>query len=214
MKSAAARSYKQGARAAAAEATGERILDVFTAALRDSWFDAITLDEVAREAGVTVQTVIRRFGGKDGLLQASRERFEIAIRQRRVVPVGDADKAVAAVIEDYEVSGDLIMRVLAQEDRYEPLRAVTDEGRAGHRAWLSDTFAPWLSRLEPAAQTAAHDGLVVATDIYVWKLVRRDMGRSKPALAAIMRRMIATALSLPETEIFNKHTTEKRHGTR
>lgn len=204
MKSAAARSYRQNARAAAAEATGERILDAFTERLQTSWFDAITLDEVARSAGVTVQTVIRRFGGKDGLLDAAHARFGRAIRHRRATARGDADAAVAALIEDYEAAGDLVMRVLAQEDRYPALKAVGDVGRASHRAWTGEQFAPWLEQLDDDARTAAHDALVVATDIYVWKLVRRDFGRSTDALAAIMRGMISAALGQPETQIFKQ----------
>jgi AcrR family transcriptional regulator len=210
----AKRSYRQTARAAAAEATGERILDVFTKALRDSWFDSITLDNIARDAAVTVQTVIRRFGSKEGLLEAARERFGQDIRQRRSVPVGDVEKAIAAIIADYETVGDLIMRVLAQEDRHAPLRAVADEGRSTHRWWVETNFAPWLDRLEPRARTAALDALVVATDLYVWKLIRRDMGRPRPALAALMRRMIGAALEPPETETLAKRTTEKLHGSR
>lgn len=205
------RRYRQTARAAAAEATGERILDVFTSALQDSWFDAITLDEIARQSGVTMQTVIRRFGSKEGLLEAAQDRFGAEIRQRRGVPVGQASKAVEAIIEDYEKVGDLIMRVLAQEERYAPLRSVTDEGRAVHREWVGATFAPWLNRLEEPTRTSAHDALVVATDLYVWKLIRRDMKRPKTELAALMRRMIAAALMLPESQIFNVKPTDVRH---
>lgn len=202
MKSATARPYRQNARAAAAEATGERIIDAFIARLQSGWFDEITLDQVARESGVTVQTVIRRFGGKEGLLEAAQSRFGAAIRARRATPRGDANAAVAALVEDYEAAGDLIMRVLAQEDRYAPLKAVADVGRASHRAWTGEQFAPWLERLAEPARTAAHDALVVATDIYVWKLVRRDFGRSTDALAATMRRLIAAALDRPERVIF------------
>jgi AcrR family transcriptional regulator len=208
------RPYRQTARAAAAKATGERILDVFTSALQNSWFDAITLDEIAREAGVTVQTVIRRFGSKEGLLEAAQGRFGAEIRHRRDVPPGQADKAVAAIIEDYETVGDLIMRVLAQEERNAPLRAVTDEGRAVHRAWVGAIFAPWLDRMDEPQRTEAHDALVVATDLYVWKLIRRDMARPKTALAALMRRMIAAALGLPENQIFMQTSTETNNASR
>lgn len=208
------RPYRQTARAAATKATSRRILDAFTAALRDSWFEDITLQQIAAEAEVTAQTVIRRFGGKEGLLEAAENRLGAEIRQRRDVAAGEADRAVAAIIEDYEAIGDLIMRVLAQEDRYVSLRAVTDEGRRVHRNWVGTTFAPWLDRLDQSDRMAAHDALVVATDLYVWKLVRRDMGRPRAALAALMRRMIAAALRLPETEIFKQHTTETDDVTR
>jgi len=202
MKSAAARSYRQNVRAAAAEATGERILDAFIRQLRTSWFDEIRLDQVGRDAGVAVQTVIRRFGGKEGLLEAAHSHFGSAIRRRRSTPPGDADAALAATIEDYEQIGDLVLRVLAQEDRYPPLRAVADVGRAAHRQMVGGQFRPWLERLPAGEREAAQDALVVATDIYVWKLVRRDFKRSTGQLAALMRRMIAAALRQPESEIF------------
>lgn len=201
MKTSARRTYRQSARAAAAEATGERILDVFTARLCDRWFEEITLDEVAKEAEVTVQTVIRRFGGKEGLLEAAHERLGSEIRRRRDVPVGDAGRAIDAIIDDYERVGDLVMRVLAQEDRYAPLRVVADIGRATHRSWTGEIFAPQLAALSERDRAAAHDALVVATDIFVWKLVRRDMRRPVPALRAMMARMTAAALGLEEQEL-------------
>ena len=73
MKSTAARSgphrrYVQAARAEAAADTARRILEAFLARLMTQWFDQITLDRVADDAGVTVQTVVRRFGGKDGVV--------------------------------------------------------------------------------------------------------------------------------------------------
>ena len=64
----AVRAYQQNARAESTEATGRRIVDAFLHRLMNHWFDEITLDQVAADAGVTVQTVVRRFGGKDGLL--------------------------------------------------------------------------------------------------------------------------------------------------
>ncbi len=210
----AKRPYRQTARAAAAEATAQRILDAFTSRLRDRWFDEITLDDIAQEAGVTVQTVIRRFGGKDGLLDAAHQRFGTEIRRRRDVPQGDAARALDAIIDDYETIGDLIIRVLAQEDRYAPLRAVSDIGRAVHRAWTGEIFAPWLRLLPERDRTSAHDALVVATDIYVWKLVRRDMNRSRAELRAIMAQMIAAALRVPEQDLFELAAGDRRYGSR
>jgi AcrR family transcriptional regulator len=207
------RPYRQTARAAAAEATAQRILDAFTARLGDRWFDEITLDQVAQDAGVTVQTVIRRFGGKEGLLDAAHQRFGTEIRRRRDVRQGDAARALDAIVEDYEAIGDLIIRVLAQEDRYAPLRAVSDIGRAFHRAWVGEIFAPWLRRLPEPDRRSAHDALVVATDIYVWKLVRRDMNRSRAELRAIMARMIAAALRVPERDLFEQPAEDRRYGS-
>jgi len=197
------RTYRQSARAEAAEATAARILDAFAAALRERWFDEIRLDDIAREAGVTVQTVIRRFGSKEGLLDAMHERLGSEIRQRREVAAGDAAGAVASIVEDYEQVGDLVIRSLAQEDRYPAVKAMTDIGRAMHREWIERAFAPWLEPMAADARRRASDALVVAGDIYVWKLLRRDMGRPLAEYRALVETMCAAALGLSPERLFN-----------
>lgn len=191
------RAYKQGARAIAAELTATRILDAFEARVRDGWFDEVTLEQVARDAGVTVPTIIRRFGSKEGLLEATWERLGTRIHERRAVPVGDVAAAVRVMVEDYEQSGDLVVRALAQEDRYPAFKPVNDVGRKSHRAWTERVFAPWLDGLAPDRRRARLDALVTATDLYVWKLVRRDMGRSAPQVAALIHDLIAGIIGEP-----------------
>jgi AcrR family transcriptional regulator len=197
------RPYRQSARARAAKATGERILDVFSARLSGSWFDEIKLEDVALEAGVAVQTVIRRFGGKEGLLDAAHDRLNWQVGQRREVPAGDAAGVVAALAKDYEAAGELVLRTLAQEERYAPIKAMTDVGRKMHREWMSIAFKPWLDPLSEADRRKAVDALVVAGDIYVWKLIRKDMQRQIADYRALVQRMCAAAVGLPQEELFN-----------
>jgi AcrR family transcriptional regulator len=197
------RTYRQSARAKAAEATGERILDAFARRLAETWFDEIKLDEVAADAGVTVQTVLRRFGSKEGLLSAVHERLGTEIRRRREVAPGDAAAAVAALVADYEQVGELVMRSLAQEDRYPAMKAMTDIGRARHREWMGAAFDPWLRSMAPDEQRQALDGLVVAGDIYVWKLVRKDMGRPVGEYRAMVEGLCAAAIGVERAKIFN-----------
>ncbi len=180
------RPYRQTARALATEQTGARILDAFERRIRESWFDEITLEQVAQDAGVTVQTVIRRFGGKDGLLEAAWQRLEEEIRERRQAPAGDVRSAVRAIVEDYEHVGDLVMRALAQEERQPAFKATNDIGRAHHRGWIEAAFAPWLAGQPRETQQRRVDALVAATDVYLWRLVRRDMGRSTRHVEAVM----------------------------
>jgi LmbE family N-acetylglucosaminyl deacetylase len=97
-------------------------------------------------------------------------------------------------MEDYEAVGDLVLRLLAQEDRYPAIKAMTDIGRAGHRQWLRESFSPWLDKLASEEAERRLDALVVATDLYVWKLLRRDMRRPIAELAALTRRLVAAAL--------------------
>lgn len=197
------RAYRQSARALAAEATGERIVDAFEAQMQERWFDEIRLEDLARAAEVTVQTVIRRFGNKEGLLEALQQRISVRVGQRRDVPAGAADAAVASLIEDYEQHGDIVMRVLAQEDRFPACRAVTDFGRAQHRKWIAKAFDPWVAKLPAARRQQAEDALVVAGDLYVWKLVRRDMRRPISEYRDIMETMLAAAIGVPRDELFS-----------
>ena len=210
---AAKRPYRQSARARATEATAKRILDAFTHQLRERWFDEIRLEDVARAAGVTVQTVIRRFGGKDGLLDATHQRLGAEIRQRREVEPGDAAGAVASIVEDYEAVGDLIMRSLAQEDRYPAVKAMTDIGRASHRAWITQAFEPWLERIPAEERRNASDALVVAGDIYVWKLIRRDMKRPLAEYRVLLERLCAAAVGVPRAQIFAESDKKGRKWT-
>ena len=188
------RAYKQGVRAEAAEATARRITDAFVARAQTEWFDEIKLEGLAQDAGVTVQTLIRRFGGKDGVVDAASENFEFDVMATRKCEPGDIKKAIEVLIADYERAAPFVMRILAQEDRYEAIKRVADKGRAGHRNWLSRIFAPWLESLTPKAREARLDSIVAATDIYLWRLLRVDMGRDIPAYRKIVRQMLAGAL--------------------
>lgn len=197
------RPYRQSARARATEETGRRIVDAFVAQFRARWFDEIRLEDVAGAADVAVQTVLRRFGSKEGLLGAMQERMNEEIIQRRTVTPGDHAGAIDALIEDYEEIGELIMRMLAQEDKYPALRAFTDSGRAFHRDWIASAFAPALARLTEGVRRRAIDALVVAGDIYVWRLIRKDMARPIAEYRALLEIMCAAALGVAREEIFD-----------
>lgn len=191
------RAYRQGARAVAAEQTAERIMDAMFARMATSWYDEITLDLIASDADTTAQTVIRRFGNKEGLLEATWRHAAKHFEARRQTPPGDARAAVRMVVREYEKAGDIIMRLLAQEQRFPIMKAAADIGRAGHRAWVEATFADDLEGLAPADRLRCTDGLVMALDLYTWQVVRRDMGRSPGHVEQLMLDLIAGVLGRP-----------------
>ncbi|TQS28597.1 TetR family transcriptional regulator [Microbispora sp. KK1-11] len=53
-----------GARAAAVEVTRTRVMEASAALWRRRWYDDVTLQHVADEAGVSVQTIVNHFGGE------------------------------------------------------------------------------------------------------------------------------------------------------
>jgi AcrR family transcriptional regulator len=185
------RPYRQTARAAAAAATRERILDVATEHFLARYYDDVTLAAIAKQAGVTQQTVINHFTSKEGLLQDAADRLDPE-RFRRA----NAADPVANVVDDYEPAGDAVIRMLALEERVPALAPFLARGRAGHRAWVAEAFAGQLPDTAGPAYEQALNLHVLATDITTWKLLRRDMGLSRAQTVDHMRALIA-ALAPP-----------------
>ena len=189
------RPYRQSVRAETAEATARRVIEAFSECMRSRWFDELTLEEIAERAGVTARTVIRRFGGKEGLLTAFAEDFIPTVGFSRDAAPGDVEAVVARVVAVYEDWGDSVIRNLAQEERHPALKPLLDRGRAAHRAITAQAFAPWLEPLTEPDRRRTLDTLVAATDVYAWKLARRDMGRSREETAILLRRLVDAVLA-------------------
>lgn len=174
------RPYKMRVRAEAAAETGRRILEATIELGPELLSDQATLDDVAAQAGVTVQTVLRRFGSKEGLISAAAEEVRSRVwSQRNEAPVGDIAGAVQNLVEHYEETGDNTLRMLAQEERYPVIREHTDEGRAGHYEWVERTFAPFLAGRAGKERERLRAEMIAICDLYVWKILRRDLGLSR-----------------------------------
>ena len=203
----ARREYTQTVRAQAAEETGKRIVEAFIARLMSDWFDQITLDVIAADAGVTVQTIIRRFGGKEGLLGDAVKILTERINAQRGSPAGNVDAMVRSLYEDYERTGDAVIRLLALEPRYQTISYLTNAGRREHRKWVSDAMADALSKSPADRRQRLLDKLVIVTDVYTWKLLRRDMDRSLATAIATTKGMVDAVIG--ETNADNSHINSK-----
>lgn len=169
------------ARAGATAALRERIVDSAGRLFEELASDRFSLEDVAGGAGTTVQTVLRHFGSKDQLLWVALGRAMDRVRDERMqAPVGDVPGAVRNLVEHYEDRGDMVLRWLAEEDRNPFMHEVLDRGRDFHREWVAQTFAPQLERTTGATRRRRLAQLMAITDVYVWKLLRRDMQLSRP----------------------------------
>lgn len=179
-------------RAAAAEATRERILETACEAFNASWYDDVTMRGIAEGAGVALQTVVNHFGTKEELFAAAAERTAGNIhRVRWEVTPGDVDGAITVLVDDYERNGDAIMRMLAVEERVPVVRPVIELGRRGHQSWVEHVFAAALTGRRGEARARRLAQLVVATDVYTWKLLRRDKGLGREQTITAMRELVA-----------------------
>ena len=119
------RPYRMRARAQAAEATAQAIIAAARALFAERPYDQVSLPVIAERAGVTVQTVLRRFGSKEELFAAAAAQRSGQIRaDREAAPPGDLTHLVA----HYERWGDEQAYLLAATRRRKlaQLTVVTD----------------------------------------------------------------------------------------
>jgi AcrR family transcriptional regulator len=181
------------ARAEAAAETGRRVLEAVVELHSERFHDQITLDDIADRAGVTVQTVLRRFGSRDELLEAAADWVrERVLAQRSQAPVGDIAGAVDNVLAHYEERGAGTLRLLAQEEMVPQFGPFLEQGRQGHYRWVEETFRPFLASAHDPKRRRAQ--LIVLTDIYVWKLLRLDLKLSPSGVREALIEMIGALM--------------------
>jgi AcrR family transcriptional regulator len=174
------RTYTQTARADAARETGDRILAAALTAFLASTYDDVTLEKVASDAGVTVQTVLRRFGSKEGVAWALADGVEAdQLSNRNPTRPGDIGDTVAHLVRDYETNGDTLMHLLRQEVRVAPIADMIDQGRRHHEGWCKRVFAPWLESRTGVDRKRLLATLIATCDVYTWYLLRRQRGLSR-----------------------------------
>jgi AcrR family transcriptional regulator len=185
------RSYRMTTRADAAAATGERVLAAAWVHFGSRPYEEVRLQDIASDAGVTVQTLYQRFGSKDDLLvEAYKWWGKQEVAARDAAHVGDVPGAVGILFAHYEAHGLAILRMLSQEDRLPAVRLLMDVGRDYHRRWAEATFEPLLHGLRGRRRERRLIGIVAVTDVLVWKLLRVDMGVQRTEAEQIVADMI------------------------
>lgn len=185
------RSYKKNARAKAEKGTGEAILNAALNAFSKELFDRVTLDQIARDSGVTVQTVIRRFGSKEELFEKLAEREEKrVVSEREVSAEKGLNYAIQALVNHYEKDGDMMSNLINQEKISEPIRKIVNRGRQLHRKWVEKHCHNLLDGLESDEYEKQLYSAITATDLGTWKLLRRDYGLHPEFVASIMIKLL------------------------
>lgn len=194
----AGRTYTQVARAEAEQRTRAALLDAATRVFSEGEWTAATLEEIAGEAGVTKQTLLRHFGSRDGLARAAFERArKSVVSQRGAAPVGDVAAAVDNLLDHYEEVGELALKLEAL-----PPGAIGDEfvqeGRRIHYEWVTRVFEPrlaWASGREWERRRAA---LIALCDVHTWRLLSRHLGLARAEVRATLIVAIDGVLLGPE----------------
>ena len=187
------RTYTMGSRADTVTATRERIARQAMALFLEHTYDDVTLAKIAKASGVSHQTVLNHYESKDGVVLAVAELLATETRSARYdAEPGDVAGAVRALVGDYERIGDANFRWAASE-RLEILSDLLDDARRGHQEWLAAMFGERLPTT-PAARRRVVHALHAATDVYSWKLLRRDLGLSRTETEKTMSDLVAGVL--------------------
>jgi hypothetical protein len=98
------------------------------------------------------------------------------------------------LVEQYEATGDGNVRLVALEDRIDAIKAGLENARASHQQWLEATFAAQLPRRAAERRRAIY-ALYAATDVFSWKLLRRDLGLSRRVTQQVMTDMVTAIVA-------------------
>jgi AcrR family transcriptional regulator len=185
------RSYRMGARAKAVDETRRRIVVAATELFALRPFDLVSYADVAKRSGIGIATVVRQFETKErlfaGAVEAARQVLDTDTAS---LPVGDPAAMVKGTVEGYERFGDVIVRLLAQEERVPLIRETLAHGRKVHHTRVAHLFGGVLGKLRGRARQVRFAQLMAATDVLFWKLLRRDLRLTRRETEQAMLEMV------------------------
>ncbi|HEX2442571.1 MAG TPA: TetR/AcrR family transcriptional regulator [Vicinamibacterales bacterium] len=179
MKLAPRHSYTMRARAESMTDTRDRIVRAALKLVLEQAYEDVTLVAIAEAAGVSHQTVLNHFASKENVAAAAAELLgrQTQAARDKAAP-DDPTDAIQVLVGEYERFGDANVRWAVASDRLGSLAPLLDDARAGHQAWLERIFGARLPE-SPLARRRAIHALHAATDVYTWKLLRRDLRLSR-----------------------------------
>jgi AcrR family transcriptional regulator len=152
--------------------------------------------DVARAAGVADREAVRHFADRGKLLRGVvQERLTPRVEDVRYRhAAGDLDAAISALVDDYEGTGDAILRALAREPRLPELGYAVDQWRESHKRWICWAFSSLVEGVPADEQWARLEQLADVLDVGVWSAHRRDLGRQREDTAKVLRRRALSVL--------------------
>lgn len=180
------RSYRQGQRARELEARRQAAIEAAISLWGDGGLDDITLQAVADRAGLSLKSVVRYFGSKDGLLRACMEVSVGREEGARDVPVGDVGAVAEVLAQRYELIADRVVKNADAEFRYPVMSEWVARARRSHREWLARAFAPWLPARGRERELRL-GALFWATEVRCWWTLRFALGFDRKATTAVLR---------------------------
>jgi AcrR family transcriptional regulator len=155
------RPYTLGKRLENSDQTRSAILKAARAQLESDGFLHLTMDSLARESGVTRQTVHNLFGTKTGVLEALFDQFALGggmERMRRVMQQADAESMLAGLVEvfsDFWAKDRLLLRRIHGIAAIDPELGAVVEARNRRRRMAAARVVDQLSKASGETETVA-----------------------------------------------------------
>jgi len=173
------RAYDMTKRSGLAGGTRRRIAEAALSLFKERDYDDVSLNEIARSAGVSHQTVLNHCENKAGVVLAASELFSEEIRALQADAVaGDVTSVVHTTCVRYEVLGDANARWAAIGAKAPEVAEGLARGRLAFQAWIEEMLGNLLPDDDPGERRRVLIGLHAALDVFTWKLLRRDLALS------------------------------------
>lgn len=191
------RAYDMTKRSDAMGGTRRRIAEAALSLFKERDYDDVSLNEIARAAGVSHQTVLNHCKSKAGVLLAAGELFSEEIRDLEADAVPrDVTSVVHTTCVRYEVLGDANARWAAMGTRAPEVADGLARGRLNFQSWLEEMLGDLLpGDGEPDERRRVLLGLHAALDVFTWKLLRRDLGLSQEQTEAQLTDLVLGVLA-------------------
>lgn len=187
------RPYNSERRAKAVQQSRERAIEAFIALSGRMTLDDITLDRVAQATGVTVRTLQRHFDNKEHLVREAHETILRSISERLVDETPGSHAFVGRIVRHMEQIGDYLVRFENEASNYPSLLPDLERGREMRRSALGRMFDAQI-QCDAKTRERTLKALYVVSDVYAWKILRRDIGLSTADTEALLRDMVEAVL--------------------
>ena len=186
MSGATARPYSKVARAQSEERTRAALIEAADEAFLSGPWNRTSLESIARNAGVTKQTLLRHFGSKDGLLEeALRRGYQSVVEQRFSAPTGDIGGAIDNLLDHYESVGGRAMRS-SNLELTGPLGDLGRRARELHYAWVEHAFGAWLNGRPNRERARLRAALIAVCDVQAWSILAHDLKLPRSEIKATL----------------------------